>query len=587
MGSFKTILGYFFAVRSLLASSCAAKHDVVQDIPLPVGFEQEDLSSGTGSSATSSDAQLFFLVQSKGIQKAIDALFAAKERDPYLYHSKILEKLALYLLQEGMNSNNPKDALLSLYGIGLSLNEDAISLIKKAINSHEGELQLAAIEVLKAYNSDEANVLLIDALKSDYLLIRLEAAFALASKRTASAYPQIEALFMKVEPEFRAYFPELFALDGSPDSMNMLKRLFRDHDQEVRLACVHAMRMLRRDDFIQEIKNQAEDPSSALQEAAACALGEFHDSSTRKLLEELMQRDTFTRLASAKALYILGDEAAKKIIVDEAEKDNLFAITLLGSTHTSKTFLRRQMENQSQQVRLNATIALLEQKDASALEGLFPIFIQRQNDLAFQSIASPGKALTSYKATPSAFENLKSTPFLYEVSLRLREELLVKTLELQEDDFLEVARLIFHCQQHDLIPLLVRLLENLRSKKAVELLQYESERLGSPFIRAYANLALFRMNEAGPYSERVLEWVRKNDSFNLIETRQILPWNVCREKSNYSLTLEEKSRLLVESFESLALSHRDEAISALLLAIRDGNPHNRYLLAGLLARAAQ
>lgn len=301
----------------------------------------------------------------------------------------------------------------------------------------------------------------------------------------------------------------------------------------------------------------------------------------------MQQGSIFPRLSSAFALYEMGDENARAIIEEEAKKDNLYAICLLGKMNTGTHLLIEKVKSQDAQVRLNATIALLDQKNSHALVGLFDIFIQRANDLAFQSIPSPGATLLSYKATPSALQNLKNTPFLFEVSLRQREEILVKTLELPEDDFIEAAHMIFSCGQHDLIPLLVRLLENQRSPIGIQLLKEQSERLGSPFIRAYCNLALFRLNEKGSYETKVLEWVKKNETHNLIEMRPILPWKIRAEKNPYSLTLEEQSRLLVESFETLALSHREEAISALLDAIKNGNEHNRYLLAGLLIRAAQ
>ena len=562
-----------------LFSSCSSKHVTIQEVPFTVENDSDQ---------SISESQVFFLLQSARLEDAITALQEARTNNPYLYHSKILESLGLQILSGGIKANNVNDSRLSLYGIGISLNEDALALTKGSITSSEPELQLAAIEVLRMYNTDEANTLLQEGLKSDYLLIRLEAAQALAMKKHASAYSQIEALFLKVDPECRSFFPELFAEVACPESIQMLKRLLRDHDPEVRLATVCALRQLKMDDFIPELKNQVNDSSPALQEAACASLGDFRDHSTKAILEKMMlQGSIFPRLTAAFELYEMGDERGRDIIEEEAKKDNLYAISLLGKMNIGTPLLIEKMHSSDPQVRLNATIALLDQKKAQALEGLFDIFIQRANDLAFQTIPSPGKALISYKAIPSALENLKNTPFLFEVSLRLREELLVKTLELPEDDFLEVAHMILACQQHDLIPLLVRLLENQRSDAGIRLLKEQSERLGSPFIRAYCNLTLFRLNEPGSYANQVLEWVKKNETHNLIEMRPILPWQIWAEKSPYSLTLEEQSRLLVESFETLALSHREEAISALLDAIKNGNEHNRYLLAGLLIRAAQ
>jgi len=157
-------------------------------------------------------------------------------------------------------------------------------------------------------------------------------------------------------------------------------------------------------------------------------------------------------------------------------------------------------------------------------------------------------------------------------------------VELPHDAFLNIARAIFSHQQKELVPLLVRLLENERSEEAILLLRAESERLGSPLIRAYCQLALFRLNEEGPYEKNLFEWIEKNRG-NELEVRPLLPRKVRSDKSPYTLTLEERSELLVEAFEALAESKKEEALSALLDAIAKGSPHNRCLLAGLLLRA--
>jgi len=57
------------------------------------------------------------------------------------------------------------------------------------------------------------------------------------------------------------------------------------------------------------------------------------------------------------------------------------------------------------------------------------------------------------------------------------------------------------------------------------------------------------------------------------------------EKERYNLSFEETSNLLVDSYDALAESHKQEAIQALQEAIVSGNPHNKPLLAGLLLKA--
>jgi hypothetical protein len=73
----------------------------------------------------------------------------------------------------------------------------------------------------------------------------------------------------------------------------------------------------------------------------------------------------------------------------------------------------------------------------------------------------------------------------------------------------------------------------------------------------------------------------------MIQLRPTLPWSAKGEVGAYLLTPEEESRLLVESYEALADHHEPESLRLLLHAIKEGNPKNRYVLAGLLLRAIQ
>ena len=72
----------------------------------------------------------------------------------------------------------------------------------------------------------------------------------------------------------------------------------------------------------------------------------------------------------------------------------------------------------------------------------------------------------------------------------------------------------------------------------------------------------------------------------VFQARPVLPWRMRQDQSQYQLTLEESCALLIESFEALAQRQDKQGVTLLLKAIRDGNIHNRYTLAGLLIRAA-
>src|SRR5208283_1352707 len=99
----------------------------------------------------------------------------------------------------------------------------------------------------------------------------------------------------------------------------------------------------------------------------------------------------------------------------------------------------------------------------------------------------------------------------FEISLRVRQQILISALELPEKDFLELARAIFASRQHDLIPLTVRLLENLQSEAAIGLLKEEEQRLGAPYVRAWSCLGLYRLHQDGPYADMIVNMVEKHE----------------------------------------------------------------------------
>src|SRR5207244_3393473 len=110
------------------------------------------------------------------IKEAIDQLLVAGKEDPYFFHSGILERLGLVILEKGGKSRNSDDLLNCLYAMSISLDERGLPVICKALRSDEPELQLTALSVLSHLNTDRSNLLIEEAMKSDYVMVRLEAA---------------------------------------------------------------------------------------------------------------------------------------------------------------------------------------------------------------------------------------------------------------------------------------------------------------------------------------------------------------------------------------------------------------------------
>lgn len=540
---------------------------------------QQDLSILPESASVESPgfSHVAYMIQTGRIQHAIDTLL--QSQNTYLRHSDILQILGMNLLQTGIHSSNNEAILFSLYGAGISCNERVVPIVRNVLLSDDPYLQLTAINVLHSLNTDDANNALIDGMKSDFPIVRLEAAYCLAIKKHTSAFDQIQALAPKLPQELRFFLPQLFAIENSHASQHEIERLLHDTNEQVRIEAILALAATQQI-FVDNLKTLINDPSPAIQEAVASVLGASNDESAIELLKKMPPS-----LATSFALLQLGEETGLAFIEEQARNNDLFAITLLGKIpQANATLLHEKVESSDIAVSVNATRALLERRDRFALIGLPSILLHDHKDLAFQPLSSIGRTMRAWRVIPSARQNLPMEPFLWELSLRMQEEALIASLELPEPDFLEVAAMIFDAHERPLLPLLTRLLENLKSPAAIELLKEQEQRPGAPSIRAWCNLALFRLHEPGPWAEHVRQWVE--DSPKSFQQRPMIPWQMTAEPDTHSLTLEEQSALLVESFAALAQTQDVEGINILLQALKDTEKPSCYTLSGLLMRAS-
>lgn len=503
------------------------------------------------------------------------------------HDSELVQNIALAILKEGFQTRKPETQLISLFGAGISLNEKLLGLLEQGLNSSVPELQLISLNFLSRFQNDLADELMNKAMASDYLEVRLEAAFHLAGKKNPTVVSQLEALLHKVPYQIHPIFPQLFAMVGNADAIKNLKKMLASPYDDVRIEAIRSVAEYGRDDLITKVRTLATHHKSVQQEVAAYALGIMKDESSAPHLQRLAKSQTPSiRLAALKALYDLGRNEVSYEIEKEANSLNLFAITLLGQIAGSEEVLVELTKHNQLQVRLNASLALLEHRDPRCLRTLCEVLVRDSRDLALTKQTSVGRTLSSYKIIASAKEHFKDQSVSSEVSLSLKETALIKAFSLPEKEFLNLACTLFDNLQNDLVPALVHLLEELKTPDAVRVLKTYQQKAGAPLIRNYCNLALYRLKEDGPYFDNLKKWLVHEQNQELIRFRPIVPRNSL-ESSIFQLNPEETSRLLIEAYEAVTMMQEKESIDILLKAIREGNPNNKFALAGLLIRAAQ
>lgn len=502
----------------------------------------------------------------------------------------LLRKLGSVILRQGQFARSETGKVLTLYGAGIAQDAELFDVIRAAVFSSNPEEQLIAVALLDQLFTDQADDLLLVTMGSEFLLPRLEAGYRLILKGHPQAIAQLQALIAKVIPEIHPIFCELLAAAGEPEADRLLRQLMATGSSAVQQAAALSLAKFGRDDFVGDIRRLSRRLDPLQQEAAAVALGQLRDTASIDRLRELStSAESQVRVAALDALYVLGCEECGEALCALAKSGNLFAIGCLAHVPESVEALAGLLDHSDPQVRLNAAVALVHLRDSRCVRVLAEMLIGGHADRGIVPRASTGGGLTCFEILNSLDAHSRKEPELKELSNSIREALLRETVELDESSFLLIAQTIFSARQNDLVPLLVRLLENKGTPLCRDLLRAESEHLGAPLIRGYATLALFRLDPQGPYAAPLRSWIQKQSDHPLLELRPILPWTKRRQSSRdeFVLTPQETSRLLVESYEALAQQQDVVAVDALLDAIEKGNPDNRYVLAALLMRAAE
>jgi len=550
--------------------------------------EETAITSATPIVSTTTPNHILFLMHTGNTAAALQA-YENYRLTAGAHDFELIENIGLILLDQGFRSRDPEIQLLTLFGAGISTNEKALYIIEEGVSSGQPELELISLNFLVRYQNDRADQALHRAMSSNQLLIRLEAGFQLAAKKDPKAVGQIEALMAKVPVEIWPLFPQLFALSGTPEAKKILRKLLTHPNEQIRVATINSLAEHTHDDLLPAIRRLASHHEGIQQEACASALGILRDEEAAdRLLQMTGSANMHVRLAALKSLYQLGREEMRESVQKLAKAQDLFAIVLLGSMAGSEDVLLELLKSENLHVRINAAVALLELGDSRGLTVLYPLFIKDSRDLAVSKMHSPAKSLSAFRVVPSARQNFDEDAVAEEVSLHLREEWLLKAVELPENDFIKLAHAIFERQQNDLIPVLIEILENHPTPAIIELLKRHQQKVGAPLVRNYCNLGLYRLKQVGPYADNLREWVTQQRNIDMIRFRPVVPWDI-RDKTicAFELTPQETSRLLVEAFESFVAAQDDKGIDMLISIIQNGNPKNKYALIGLLMRAIQ
>lgn len=537
----------------------------------------------------SCDKRRVLYLMSKGETKRAIEQYLAYYKKHQKHDRQILHEIATILLENGAASNDFETQLLTLCGISLSHQPSSLDFLEKALQSRFPMVQSVALSLLGNMHEDECNDIIATAMRSRYLMVRYEALYYLIARKSKHALGYVESLANLLHPSARPIFIEFYAMYGSKEARQRLKQFLNDNDLNVRIAAIGAINNHRYDDLLPNIRSLLSRPDPTLKEACAATLGAMSDLSSIENLK-IAADSPFdeTSLAALFALHQLGDREAEQKIIALAKKHNPFAIFLLSRINGHADLLAKMATNVDNTVRLNASLALLHKRDPRCLPVIQEILNADIQYVGFAPFVSKGRSLVAWKTIPpSAIKHPDIKRNIQAITLSLIQEVMTTALELPEKDFLKLARGMLSQQHCHNISLLMHLLGNIKSDNVIALLKEKSQEVGSPLVRGYASLALYRMGEGEAFRQNFLNWLKNQKGEQLIEFQPMMDRGAREDKadSNYQLSPADRSALLLEAFDTLATKHELEGIELLLEAMQNGHPKNRYALAGLLLKS--
>lgn len=507
---------------------------------------------------------------------------ATKEHD-----FSLLQEAALAMLREGAKEEDTQVQLMCLLASSICREPSLHFIHRRALTSQEPQLQIASLSILSQMMDEDADELLLSALSSPFLIIRLEALFHLAKRGRIDIFEKVQSLFAKSPPIARPLFAQIFSHIDSPQADRFMKQLLLDADVEVRVEMLKQVSEKKLDQFLPQVTHLAMQSHISQQEAALIALFHIGGSESETIFQAAKTSIHHeVSLAALIGLYRLGHKEVLFAIKERAQKGDLFAIRSLGELHDQEALpLLRTLatEGSSIDIKLNAIIALMQLKDEVSFSLILPFLFKDASDIGFHTQLSSGRSFKAYRVVPSATQNEKLYPNLANESHALRQALLLELLEMNEQKFIFIAKQILEGRYKELIPITVQLLENIHSEEVIALLEKYSLCSPSPLVRGFCSLALYRLDPTGQNSKKLVEWVKSQKDFTIIQVKQKEVTSI----SSYTLTYEETSQLFLESLEAIAMQRSFDSIEVLLHLIAYGNEKNRYALAGLLMKTTE
>lgn len=502
----------------------------------------------------------------------------------------LLREIALMIIEDGISKGTEDDALLSLVALEITGENSLSHLFGKLVKSKHFPVQAKTLSLLQKIHDDHADILIKSYLTSNFITLRLEALSILVQKHHSFALGQVEALMNMVHKHYHPIFVDFFAMSRTSYAITSLKQMMSNIDLNLSLATIIAAKKFRIEELIPNLRSSLTNTSPIIQEGAASALGSFKDSYSKERLELLMHSThPEVSLAAHFALYELGETNKKDAICKLAKTGNAFAISLLPKIENSKKLLREIYFNDNTSLRINSALSLLELQDPVCLPVINDLITLDPNIYCLQPAYSPGKAFSTLKLIPFSSIDKKVQEHAKSSTLQIQQSLLAKCIDLPRDKCMKVIENIFSKKYNLLIPTAIGILENFNDKEAITFLKEKSITPGAPFIRTSCHLSLWKRYHEKMHQDAIFSWLKEFGKHQMIGFAEKKSDKKAKNLSitEYDLTLEEKSHLLIGAYLSAGYMRNSAGLDCIIDAMIEGHKKNQIPLAGVLLKTIQ
>ncbi len=314
------------------------------------------------------------------------------------------ERAAMSLLKYEYQNGDRSDAVAGLGTVG---GEEAMRLLRQAVNEDDKEIRLAAVHALRYLRSPAAGEALLATASDIDAEVRQAVAEAFSWITGAQAAKALEALIADEKIEVRMSAATALGWQGSA-GVELLERTLHDSDANVRRVTTAALGQVGNRRAVTLLSSALHDPDYLVREGGAMALGQLGGAPAMTELEKAVHNESRDiRWAAAGGLGMTnGSESLRllRILIDDAEVDvrkrAVYNLRIFAESQSLPLLAYATEKDDMPQVQGAAAAALGEIGGERAVEMLAELFdrnsrsddwsVRRDIAYAFGSIGSDG-----------------------------------------------------------------------------------------------------------------------------------------------------------------------------------------------------